>query len=474
MRPRLVFFLVATMLLMLVYLVGTRTRDAHEMPRPRPPEVVQASLADAAPPASASSSAQPPLDAASAPARVQSLHVVAASWEAVATLLAANGGLSTTDGSAARKAGLDVQVEVLGSQRDVEDCLARGGGEGAGADVAVMWLPTMVACDERLGALSLQAFFVAGWSRGREVLLASNPGAIARPRSARETLVYAQDEGASALAAFALGEATTPPTIRVVHDADAGAFAALVRPLAADRPASAPSKAVLSTAEASRLIPLVAVAPQGFVEGHASALASLVRAWLDGEASARKDVTAMVRKIAAEPGAPDPASMIERLGWMVTSDDADEARALRPTDPGAMSVQSLYRLQATLLEGAGVLSIHPRDRAVVAPTPLVQAVGSPPVPPPGDVASPAADAKVWLAHRVDGSDPHAIAREIATLAGIFERSAVRVSARPPSLARDIASAVHDDVGLPDARIVIAPGPPADPASKVLLEVLAAP
>jgi hypothetical protein len=467
------------MLLLLVYLVGTRTRDPHEMPRARSPEVAEASVPDAASSASAvvSSSAQPTADAAPPPLAPapHALHVVTASWEAVATLLAANGGVSTTEGSAVRKAGLDVQVEVLATQHDVEDRLARGGGEGAGADAAVMWLPTMVACDERLGALSLQAFFVAGWSRGREVLLASDPAILTRPRAARETLVYAQDEGASTLAAFALGQVTTPPTVRVVHDADAGAFAALARPLPADRPASAPSKTVLSTAEASHLVPLVAVAPQGFVDGHAALLASLVRAWLEGEASARKDVTAVVRRIASEPGAPDPASMIERLGWMETSDEADDARALLAPDPPAIGVRSLYRMHAALLEGAGVLSIHPRDRAVVARAPLEQALGAAATPsPPGAVAAPAADARVWLAHRVDSTDPHAAAREVGTLAAIFDRSAVRVSARPPSLAKDIAAAVHDDVGLPDARVVVAPGPPADAASKVLLEVLAAP
>jgi hypothetical protein len=165
--------------------------------------------------------------------------------------------------------------------------------------------------------------------------------------------------------------------------------------------------------------------------------------------------------------------LIERLGWIATSDEGDEARSLLATDPGAMGVQALYRLEAGLLDGAGVLSIHPRDRTVVAGEPLRQALGSQAPAPAAPVAAPAADARVWLAHRVDKGDAHDVAKDIAVLAGIFDRSAIRISSRPATMAKDAATSAHDDYGVAVERLVIAPGPPGD-ASRTLLEVLAAP
>jgi hypothetical protein len=479
-RSRLLFFLLTGMLLALLYLVGTRNRDPHEVPRPRPKEVPAApsgsGLADASP------SAAPvvPGDGGSAgdaraPALDRPLRIVAASWEAAASLLVANGGPTTTDGSAVRAGGLEVRVDVVADEHDIEQRLARGGADADGADVAVVSIPTAIVANERLSALELQAFFVVGWSRGREVLLGTDDGLLAKPRaSAKETPVVSQDEAASVLAVFALGQNTTPPNVRVVRAADGGPLVAFARPLPTDRTPTAPTKVLLTTADASHLVPIVAVAPRGFFETRADAAVALVRAWLAGEGSLKKDIPAVARTIAAEQGAPDPATVIERLGWIATSDAADNARTLLVAQQGAMDAQALFRLEASLHEGAGVLSAHQADRANVATGPLRRALGAdaakasaPPFTPP------AADARVWLAHRIDKGDASDVARQIATLAGVFDRSAIRVSTKPASLAKDAATSAQDDFGVASERVVVGAAPPAD-GSRAWLEVLAAP
>lgn len=55
----------------------------------------------------------------------------------------------------------------------VEGALARGGGDKDGADIAVVPFCELVASYERLRALSPEAFFVVGWSRGREALVSA-------------------------------------------------------------------------------------------------------------------------------------------------------------------------------------------------------------------------------------------------------------------------------------------------------------
>jgi hypothetical protein len=489
-RAKLLFLLILAMLVGLVYLVGTRTRDAHVMPKPRPEEVREASAPVAsAPGASASADAAPaPEDAApagdaKAPVLDRPLRLVASTWEQAAAALVANGGKSPADGSAMREEGLDLRVDVASNDQDIDNRLARGGGDPDGADVAVLPLPAFVASYERIRALEPQVVHVVGWSRGREVLLGAREGMLAKggPPTGDVTVVSV-DPSATLLALFALDEAGTPPArVHLVADSKTATLAALARPLAADRPADAPSRVLLTTAEATRLVPLVAVAARGFVEGHGAAVTALLRGWDRGAIELRKDVPAAARRIASEPGAPEPATMLERLGWMSDPGRADEGLALGlfgsdgiTMGDAPVTVGLLFARDWQLLRDAGVLTSPTPQPPPVDPSPFAHAFPTLTTPPaPAAVAPPGDGARVLLARRFAKGDAAAVATSIASLAGVFDRSTLRVTSKPPSLAKDAADAAMAHRHLPAERVVVVPTPLADPGV-ALVEVLAAP
>jgi hypothetical protein len=205
-RGKLVFLVILAMLVGLVYLVATRARDPHVMPPARPEAVVDAASPDApvaSAPASESVVESPPPPASAAPSALldaraplldRPLRLVAASWEQAAAALVANGGARTADDSAVHAADLDLTVDVATGQSDIENRLARGGGDAQGADLAVLALPSFVASYERLRALDPQIVHLAGWSRGREVLLGTKAGMLARPGALPGDVVVASSD----------------------------------------------------------------------------------------------------------------------------------------------------------------------------------------------------------------------------------------------------------------------------------------
>jgi hypothetical protein len=488
-RGKLVFLLILAMLVGLVYLVGTRARDAHVMPRPRVEAVREAAAPEASTPG-ASASTEPAVvlaDAATegdakAPLLDRPLRLVTSTWEQAAAALVANGGKAPAEGSATRDQGLDLRVDVAAADQDIDNRLARGGADPDGADVAVMPLPAFVASYERIRALEPQIVHVVGWSRGREVLLGARDGMLAKlGAGAGDVTVVSVDPSATVLALYALDEAGTPPTrVHLVADSKTAGLAALARPLPADRPADAPARVLLSTAEATRLVPLVAVAARGFVEGHAGAVAALLRAWDKGAIELRKDVPAAARRISGEAGAPEPATMLERLGWMSDPGRVDEREALGvgssdglTVADGPLTVGVLFARDWQLLRDAGVLTSPTPHPPPVDPAPFAHAfptlVGAPESP----VVAPSGDgARVLLARRFAKGDAAAVASSIASLAAVFDRSTVRVTSKPPSLAKDAADAAMAHRRLPAERVVVVATPLAE--GTALVEVLAAP
>lgn len=490
MRGKIIFLVILAMLVGLVYLVGTRTRDAHVMPRPRPADVPDAASATAVVPAapsvaspdgSPSATAAASLDAR-APLLDRPVRLVASSWELAAAALVANGGVATADGSAMRAAGLEAHVDVATAQHDVESQLARGGADPAGADVAIVPLPVLVASYERIRALEPRVFHVLGWSRGREVLLGAKDGMLAKPGALTgDVTVFADDPSATALALFALDAAGTPATrVHVVTDVKGATFAALARPLAADRAPDLPSKVQLTTAEASRLVPFVAVAAGGFLREHAAAVTALLVAWDHGATKLRDDVPGAARRIASEKNAPEPGALLERLGWMVDPGREDEGHMLgaQGGDAGTgadarVTVGTLFTREWQMLRDTGVLTSPAPDAVPVDATPYTQAHPAAAPGPVVAVAPPGDGARVLLAQRVSKGDAAAIGARLALLAGVFERSVVRITARPASLAKDAADVATSQHHVGADHVVVATAPLGD-AGVALLEVLATP
>jgi hypothetical protein len=80
---------------------------------------------------------------------------------------------------------------------------------------------------------------------------------------------------------------------------------------------------------------------------------------------------------------------------------------------------------------------------------------------------------VLLVRRFAKGDAAAVATSVASLASVFDRSVVRVTSKPPSLAREAADAAVAHRRLPADRIVVVPTALAD-TGVALVEVLAAP
>src|SRR6185369_16835869 len=150
------------------------------------------------------------------------LRVVALGWDLAAPGLLANGGPEPSANSDFSIAGIDVHVGATDVMSSIEGALARGGADKDGADIALVPFCEFVASYERLRALSPEAFFVVGWSRGREALISSRdalpaPGDKPDAKGAQATLLGALGEPATFLGLFALDAAGIPPNaVRLV------------------------------------------------------------------------------------------------------------------------------------------------------------------------------------------------------------------------------------------------------------------
>ncbi|HEY6460564.1 MAG TPA: hypothetical protein VIY73_10455 [Polyangiaceae bacterium] len=483
MRGKLVFLVILALLVGLVYLIGTRTRDPHVVPKPKLEQPAHEGSPDAGTTNGAGGATAPPAlaDGGGAPdARAglmdRPLRVVASSWELAASLLVANGGKTTADGSVFRERRLETQVDVATNEADMENRLARGGADAEGADVAVVPLPALVASYEKIRALEPEVLQLVGWSRGREVLFGTKDAVLAKLGAfPGDVTVIADDASAEALALFALDQAGTPAAkVHFVKDAKDAPLAAVARPIPSDRSGAAPSKIELTTADASRLVPVVVVSSRGFVEGHRQVVLELLRGLGAGRALLRKDVPAAARRIASEEGAPQPAEVLERIAWVDDPDAPAQANVAGALGDEARAVSRTFEREWRLFRDAGVLATPmPPIESVVVVEKVGAAVhgdtGRPPAPAPS--ADPASH--VLLAHRVPKGDAEAVASDAALLAEVFPRSGLRITGKPTSLAQAAAAAATDAHGVKSDRLVVAPGALAGPDA-ALVEVLAAP
>jgi len=516
------FFLVAVMSLGLLFLLVTRSRTPHDAPA----EVIEVAAstdggdggAEAGSAAASDAAADAAQAAPSAPAKPadKPLRVTALGWE----LVAAGVALTAPDGGALAPAPGGPAVPALelapeASLDAIEARLARGGADPVGADVAILPLPAFVIAYERLRALDPRAFAVVGFSRGREELHAS-PGALVKapagdaevklvalaPATASDaTAKSAGSESATLLGLFALDLlGVAPARIRFLApgaaDAKAAAFAALARGASDER------KLGLSTADASRLVPIVAVAPKALLEGSEAKLKDFTRAWLDGLARAGKDAPTVARRLANKEalplgagigGAPEAIALVDRLGQIEPASLAVQRSLLGPDAKSAVTLETLTQRTWQLARAGGLtagaapepLPIDARVVTAIAPAP--EAPKAPRAE--GDAAADAAAADAGagafaalpagatplvVVRVTDASaDAASVAAQIGFLAGVFERAAFRVSAKGgDKAARAIAASARDRFDLPSSRLATVATEPQGAFASV--EILALP
>ncbi len=482
MRSTVVFLILAAMSGLFVVLQVTRKPTPHRSslaPAPAPPRAVAtkgaaakggAKKAIASAPKKKAAPEKPPPPRMTRPLRVASLG-----WELIAPGVVANGGAEPGKTSAFKKERLEVHLAAFPKLDELEAALARGGADPNGADVAILPLPELCASYERLRALAPQVFLVLGWSRGRDGLLAAKEELLQRPpRAGRVELAAERGSSPAFLALFLLEAAgVAPKRVSLVDPAallgraasrPAGparrppAFAALERPL----PASAKlgdHKFVATTADARRLIPIVAVAPSGLLASHGEALSAWGQVWLGGVAELERDVPAAARQVSALKLAPPAIELLGRLGGIEAASLAENARLFGLSGRDPVSLEELFRRSWSLWRASGLLTSPPPERAPVAgdavaamvrtyPT-LVEAAPPPAARPRAGGAAPTRPGERLLSHAPAVRKPAEALPPLAFLAAVFDRSTLKVSWRESlSQARALVASASERFDLP--------------------------
>lgn len=442
MRVKIVFALLLVLFVGYGGLAASRDRPAHNAPPP-PAHSASAAPSASAPALSASapaaSGSAPVADAGPVKLFDRPLRVVSLGWDLAAPALLANGGLEPAPSSDFTAAGLDVHVGPVDAMGAVEGALARGGADKDGADIAVIPFSSLVASYEQLRALAPEAFFVVGFSRGREALVSTKdvlPAPSIDPR-ATVSMVGVAGEPATFLGLFALDQNGVPPSaVRLIAPAaaraDDPALGAIDR--GQTRDTGARRNILLTTADASRLVPFVAVAQRGLVEKHGKALSAFARVWLEASKKLGDDPPTAARRIASVSGAPEPIALLKRLGDIAPASLSDNARLVGLSGRGALSLDVLFQETWRLYRAAGMLATPAPDLAPISGGVIASLVRQSPslVAPSRQVkgTSAAADAQKPLItfRQAEGKgDEAALITQTALFADLFERSALRVA-----------------------------------------------
>jgi hypothetical protein len=375
----------------------------------------------------------------SGPLMKRPLRVASLGWELIAPGVVANGGAEAGKGSLFANERLPVKLRAFRTMDEVESALARGGADKLGADVAVVPLPSFVAAYERLRALKLQIFFVVGWSRGRDGMMASPNITLKRlPRKKRIDLVGRPGHPATFLSLYALDLAGIPPQrVRLIPPDDTKAkkapFAARVRPLPVG--ASTERKFVVTTADATHLIPIVAVAPEGLTKKHKQALTTWGHVWLKGIEQLQQDVPGSARQVATLDNAPHALDLLKSLGQIDPAPLSDNARLVALSGRSAATLNLLFRLCWRIWRAAGVLSSPMPDAAPISVKIMTAAVhrypaqATAPQPPSRVGAANALQSLLVYKPKTRGWKDRELIEQVGFLAEVYSRAGLKISVR---------------------------------------------
>lgn len=388
------------------------------------------------------------------------LEVVALGWEVLAPGVLANGGTTSAEDSAFRKAGLDVSFTAVVDAAEIQKRLSRGGEDEQGADVALMPLPTFVASYERLRALSPQVFFVVAWSRGRDAVV-GDAELLRTPASGSMRLVGVPGSSETLLGLFVLDEVgISPGRVELLEPGPSQrrGLQAVQRRRSGEIDAR---QLVVSTADATHLVPVVAVAAAGVVDRRRDVLVKWSRTWMEGARTLDADPAAAARTLAAQKGAPEAVDLIDALGWLEFTDLHGAATAAGLSGRGAVNLDALFHRTWELWREVGLLTTPSPERVPLTATVIAdlarEATAPAAVP---RRATPSGDAPVLLVHQVAGRRLDAAAEadlvtHVGMLAGVFSRSTIEVWVpRSSEAALRVAVGAAERFGLPSERITV--------------------
>ncbi len=403
-----------------------------------------------------------PTTPAPPPALKRRLRTVALGWEFLTPGVIANGGSTPGAVSSYKMAGLDASFLNAPSMEDVESSLAKGGAVTGGADIAIMPLASYVASYERLRALSPEVIFVVGWSRGREALYGKDASTLTKLSSTGTIKVSAQTgQPETFLALFVLDLAGVPASR--VELAAKDAKVPLTATFRTTKQAP-PGKLLVTSADLPHLMPIVAVAPHGFIKAHASELETWGRIWLTGVSRLQSDVPDGGRQVASISGAPPVLQIIEALGQIEFASLRENAVAAGLSGRGALTLDEIFRTTWRIWRDTGVITTPPPEitplhtgliASLVRTEPAAAVVDAPrPRTQPTDAKRP----EVLLVVKTPAGklDAEAFVNRIGFLAGVFDRLGLRVSVKDDAkTATLLMEMARDRFGLRPTQLSVA-------------------
>ncbi len=370
--------------------------------------------------------------------KVQVVRVAGLGWELLAPGVLANDGLDPGEASTFKKSNIEAHFVSVADTDAIQKRLARGGGDEKGADIALLPLPDFVASYERLRGLEPQVFFVIGWSDGRDAVSTERKGGLGKlPAKGAITLQGRSGSSASLLGLFALEmagvEAERIELVEPKKD-EKPLFTAIERSLRSKKREATDARDLLfTTADATGLVPIVAIAPGGYIGRNGELLEDWAKLWLAGTEQLRADVPGASRRLAKEKGAPEPVDLLDGLGWISHAGLRDNAHLAGLAGRGAVTVDELFHRTWALWRGAGILSTPAPERVPMTNEIIAGvALGS-----DAGLSEARAEGKrrdklrTLLVHEVAGKelDEHALVDELGFIAGVFERAEIELKVR---------------------------------------------
>lgn len=406
----------------------------------------------------------------------RSLAVMGLGWDLLAPGLLAADGLKSSEASAFGQAGVKVSLSVAAAMPEVERALASGGGAAGGADLALLPLSELVNAYDRLRALDLRVFFVAGWSQGRDTLLGTS--LLKLPNSDSIAIDYAGGADPLLLALLSLDLAGVSLDRAKIGEHVANPLLRAKGGTLLDE-ATKQQDVVLSTREASRLLPFVLVAPRPQLEEREAVYADFTQGFLAGSDALLKDRARAARTLAAIETAPEALSLLHALADWEPIRLHENTALLGLSGRGALSLEALIDWQFRVRRAAH-LSQNPAPEASLVDARVVTRLARSqpkllqPLEPPRRRAT-AAVAEPLLERAFQKDDEEAIVTAIGVAAAVFPRLDVRVtlptrSAKARGELLDRAALRYD---IDRARLTIGTVPMKS-AAAALLQVLRAP
>jgi hypothetical protein len=489
MRTRLVFAVLLLFVAVFVAALALRPRASYR-PTLGAPTASASASASANISAAAPASATPPgeasargADAKALPGLARPLRMLGFGWESVATAVLANDGAAAGPNSEFKLAKVPLIVGAADTMQDIESALARGGSDEKGADIVVVALPEFAASYERLRALDPVAFLIAGWSRGRELVISKQSSLRVVAGDEPVTVRATAASPAAFLALFALDYSGVSASRVKFADEPEARFSALTRAAA---PAQIPDRILLSTAEAQRLMPLVMVCQRSLVDRHAGVLVNLARTWLKLDPRVRADGSDVARRIAELRNAPDPLAVLARLGELERAPLNDSIELLGLSGRPPLTLDTLFKVAFRLWREAKVVTSPAPEQSPIDARVIAALVRSgPAVSPaaPGSGAKPALVAKpagALLVHEQRGTavDQEQLLATLALSAGVFTTAPLRLTVFTRGTSDEKAAAAlirraAERFDLAPGRVTAARTTPA-PGVVARIEVLALP